>query len=140
MRALLPIALTCALSGAASASAQDNFSAASANPYSPLVRGHLYAQLHKSPWRAGLYEALVPGLGFAYAGFKAQAVVSALASAASLGMLVCGAVADNDALLYTGIGTLSAARAYGVVGAPVSAWALNAAFRRHLGLTVAYAF
>jgi hypothetical protein len=140
MRSVLSIALACALSSAVTASAQDDFSAVSANPYSPLVRGHLYAQLYKSPLRAGLYEALVPGLGFAYAGFTAQALASALTSAASLGVLIGGAVADKDVVFYTGIGALAASRAYGIAGAPLSATALNAAFRRHLGLTLAYAF
>jgi hypothetical protein len=110
------------------------------NPYAPMVSGHLYAQLYRSPARAFGYELLAPGLGFAYAGFKAQAIVSAAATLLGAGLWVAGATTDHDALRYVGIGTFAAARGYGAVGAPTAAALLNAAFRRRLGIAIAIAY
>jgi hypothetical protein len=110
----------------------------SSTPYASELRGHLYARLHKSPARAFGYELLVPGLGYAYAGFRVQAVLSAVATVAGAGLWLGGALSDHDALSYAGIATFATARVVGVAGAPIAAALLNAAFRRRLG--VFYAF
>ncbi|MEY4514123.1 MAG: hypothetical protein RLZZ450_6245 [Pseudomonadota bacterium] len=112
-------------------------------PYAPLVRQHYYAQLAKNPWRALGWEALLPGAGNLYVGLRVPAAMTLGLSALGAGLWVAGATMQRGAggraaLLWTGVGTLAAARAYGLVSAPIGAALLNAAFRAQLGVSGVY--
>ena len=108
------------------------------SPYAPLVRQHYYERLAKSPWRALGWELLAPGAGNLYVGLRVPAVITLGASLLGAGLWVAGAVTDQQALLWTGVGTFATARCYGSISAPVGAAMLNAAFRGQLGVSGAY--
>ena len=108
------------------------------SPFDAEVRRHYYERLARSPWRALGWELLFPGAGSVYTGVHAAAVVSLTLSLAGSCMWIAGAVRERPATMWVGIGTFAAARAHGLVSAPVSAALLNAAFRRQLGLMASF--
>jgi hypothetical protein len=107
-------------------------------PYAQAVRAHYYELLARSPAKAFGWELALPGAGHVYAGFYAQAAVSAGLTLAGAGLWIAGAVRDERALWWAGAGTFAAGRCYGLVSAPLSAALLNAAFRRQLGITARF--
>lgn len=139
MRALLlTLAITlCAASVHAQGSplpAEDFIS----SPYDGAVRRHYYDLLSRSPTKSFLWELALPGAGHVYTGFYVQAALSATLTITGASLWIAGAARDNDALWWAGAATFGAGRLYGLISAPVSAALLNAAYRRQLGIRVAY--
>jgi hypothetical protein len=121
---------------AAHAEAQDEPAPAFAPaPFTEEVRRFYYARLRRSPTKALLWDLALPGAGSVYDGFYVNAGITAGLSLLGAGLWIAGAAKDHDALWWSGMGTFVGARVYGVVSAPVAAKLLNAAFRRHLGIT-----
>jgi hypothetical protein len=104
-------------------------------PFASVVRRHYYDRLEKRPLRALGYELALPGAGNYYVGLYLPAACTLVLSVTGASMWVAGARRDDPALAYLGVGVFAAARAYGLVSAPIGAALLNAAFRRQLGLT-----
>jgi hypothetical protein len=139
--ATLVLSLLVHLACAASVRAQDvnDVPQLVGSPYSPLVRQHYYERLAKSPWRALGWEVLAPGAGNLYVGLRVPAALTLGVSLLGASLWVAGAATHGrSALLWTGVGTFAAARAYGLVSAPLGAALLNAAFRGQLGVSGAY--
>ena len=103
-----------------------------ASPFAPLLREQYYQRLAKSPWRAFGYELLLPGAGNAYVGLYPPGIATLGATLLGAGLWIAGSVRERPALTYAGMGTFAAARAYGLVSAPVTARLLNRAYRRQL--------
>jgi hypothetical protein len=108
------------------------------SPYAPLVRQQYYERLAKSPWRALGWELLAPGGGNQYVGLPVPAAITLGVSLLGAGLWIAGGVSDRSPLLWAGVGTFAAARAYGLVSAPLAAAMLNAAFRGQLGVSGVY--
>ncbi|MDB4989948.1 MAG: hypothetical protein JWN04_5126 [Myxococcaceae bacterium] len=108
------------------------------SPYSPLVRQHFYEQLEKAPWTALGWELLAPGAGNFYSGLVTPAAATLGLSLLGASLWLGGAVSSRPALMWTGVGTFAAGRAYGLISAPLGAVLLNAAFRRQLGISASY--
>jgi hypothetical protein len=104
-------------------------------PFAEEVRLAYYERLRRAPTTALLWELLLPGAGSVYTGLYPNAAITASLSLLGAALWIAGAVRDNDALWWSGMGTFAGARVYGVVSAPLGARWLNAAFRRHFGLT-----
>jgi hypothetical protein len=102
------------------------------------LRRQLYKQLAKSPWRALGWELVVPGGGYGYTGLYAPAAVTLALTLAGASLWVAGSVRDRRTTELLGITTFAGARGYGLVGAPIGALLLNAAFRRQLGISTRF--
>jgi hypothetical protein len=100
--------------------------------FSADVRRYYYAELHRSPNKALLWELALPGAGNVYNGIWANAIVTVALSAAGASLWIAGAARDRSDLWWAGLGTFAAGRTYGVVSAPVGALLFNRALRRIL--------
>jgi hypothetical protein len=104
-------------------------------PFAAEVRQHYYQQLAKDPWRAFGAELIMPGAGNYYVGLHVPAAITFALSCVGAGLWIAGAVRDQPALRWSGIGAFSGARVYGAISAPIGAKLLNRAFRRQLGIS-----
>ncbi len=105
------------------------------DPFGADIRVHYYEILRRSPGKAFLLDLALPGAGSVYTGLWGNTVVAASLSVVGAGLWIAGAARGRDDLGWAGVGTFTAGRVYGLVSAPLGASLLNAAFRRHLGLT-----
>lgn len=132
----LALAAACAL-GPSAAVAQplaEESSLESEPLFAGELRRYYYEQLEKDPWRALGAELLMPGAGNYYVGLYTPAAITFGLSCVGASLWVAGAIRDQPALTWTGIGAFTAARTYGVISAPIGAVLLNAVFRQQLGI------
>lgn len=101
------------------------------------VRRYYYQTLRKSELKALALDAALPGVGSAYVGVYANAIVTAAVSVAGAALWTAGAVRDDRVLWWTGAGLFIGGRTYGLVSAPLSATLLNRALSRQLNLEAA---
>lgn len=130
------VLVVCLLAWATVARAEEPYERALGmnSPYAGEVRRHWYAQLARNPWRAFGYELLLPGAGNHYVGLRVPAALTLALSCVGASLWIAGAVRDQRALMWSGVGLFAGARVYGVVSAPIGATLLNGAFRAQLGL------